>query len=80
MNTPLLTNYDGGGLGANSCPTLVIPGTVAARFFSLSMGFSRQEYWSGLPFPHSGDVPDPVVESKSPVSPALAGELFSTEP
>ena len=45
----------------------------------LSMGFSRQEYWSGLPLPPSEDVPDPMVESKSLVSPALAGELFSTE-
>ena len=43
----------------------------------LSMGFSRQEYWSGVPFPSPGDLPDPGIE---PVSPALAGEFFTTEP
>ena len=40
----------------------------------LSMGFSRQEYWSGLPFPDPEDLPNPV----SPVSPALAGAFFTT--
>ena len=40
------------------------------------MGFSRQEYWSGLPFSSAGDVPDSEIE---PVSPALAGGFFSTE-
>ena len=43
---------------------------TAARQAPLSMGFSRQEYWSGLPFPSPGDFPDPGIESKS-VSPAL---------
>ena len=43
---------------------------------SLSMGFSRQ-YWSGLPFPPSGDLPSPRI---TPASPALAGRLFPTEP
>ena len=38
-----------GGLAAKSCPTLAIPQTVACQ--ALSMGFSRQEYWSGMPFP-----------------------------
>ena len=42
-----------------------------------SMGFSRQEYWSGLLFPSPGDLPDPGIE---PVSPALAGRFFTTEP
>ena len=46
----------------------------------LSMGFPRQEYWSGLPFPSPGDLPDPGIESKSPASPELAGGLFTTEP
>ena len=41
------------------------PWTVA-RQAPLSMGFSRQEYWSGLPFPSPGDLPDPGVEPKSP--------------
>ena len=44
------------------------------------MGFSRQEYWSGLPFPPLGDLPDPGIEPMSPVSPALAGDFFTTEP
>ena len=39
-----------------------------------SMEFSRQEYWSGLPFPSSGDLPDPGIEPKSPVSPALQAD------
>ena len=47
----------------------------------LSMGFSRQEYWSGLPFPFSrGDLPDPGIELTFPASPALAGRFFTTEP
>ena len=44
----------------------------------LSMGFSRQEYWSGLLFPNPGDLPDPGVKPTSPVSPALAGGVFTT--
>ena len=43
----------------------------------LSMGFPRQEYWSGLPFPSLGDLPDPGME---PVSPALADKFFTNEP
>ena len=46
----------------------------------LSLGFSRQEYWSGLPFPAPGDLPNPGTEPVSPVSPALAGQVFTTEP
>ena len=40
----------------------------------LSMGFSRQEYWSGLPWPPPRDLPDPGIEHKSPVSPALQAD------
>ena len=47
---------------------------------SLSMGFSREEYWSGLPCPPPGDLPDPGIKPMSLVSPALAGRLFTTEP
>ena len=43
------------------------------------MGLSRQGYCSGLPFPPSGDLPDPGIEPKSPASPALAGRFFTTE-
>ena len=48
----------GGGWVAKSCPTLAAPWTVAHQA-PLSMGFSRQEYWSGLPCPSLGDLPDP---------------------
>ena len=44
------------------------------------MGFSRQEYWSGLPLPTPGDISDPGIETASPQSPALAGGFFITEP
>ena len=46
----------------------------------LSMGFSRQEYWSGLPFPAPGDISNPGIEPMSPSSPALASGFFTTEP
>ena len=60
-----------------SCVLLfVTPGTVALQA-PLSMAFSRQEYWSGLPFPSPGDLPNPGIK---PVSPALAGKFFTTEP
>ena len=53
------------------------PWTVA-RQVPLSMGFSRQEYWSGLSFLTPGYLPDPGVEPSSLMSPALAGGLFTT--
>ena len=49
---------------------------IIARQAHLSMGFSRQEYWSGLPFPSPGDLPDPGVE---PRSPALQADSLSSE-
>ena len=52
------------------------PWTVAHQT-PLSMGFSRQEYWSGLPFPSPGDLPDPEIQLTSP---ALSGRFFTTEP
>ena len=52
------------------------PWTVACQA-PLSMGFSRQEYWSGLSFPSPGDLPNPWIE---PTSPALPGGFFNTEP
>ena len=58
---------------AQSHPTLQPHGL--ARQAPLSMGFCRQEYWSELPFPSPGDLPDPGTE---PVSPALAGGFFTT--
>ena len=53
------------------------PWTVA-RQAPLSMGFSRQEYWSGLPLPPPGDLPHPGNEPASLGSPALAGRFFPT--
>ena len=46
----------------------------------LSMGFSRQEYWSGLPCAPPEDLPDPGIEPISLTSPALAGRFFTTVP
>ena len=51
----------------------VTPWTIAHQA-SLSMKFSRQEYWSGLPFPSPGDVPNPGIKAASVVFPALAGK------
>ena len=48
-----------------SCPTLCDPGAVAQQA-PLSMEFSRQEYWSGLPFPSPGHLPNPGIDPKSP--------------
>ena len=58
---------------SDSCVTL----WTVAHQTSVSMGFSRQEYWSGLPFPSPEHLPRPGFE---PLSPALAGEFFTTEP
>ena len=57
-------------LVTQSCPTLETPWTVAHQA-PLSVGFSRQEYWSGLPFPSPGDLPDPGIE---PASAALQAD------
>ena len=50
---------------------------TVGRQAPLSVGFLRQEYWRGLPFPPLGDLPDPGIE---PASTALAGGFFTTEP
>ena len=55
----------------------VIPWAVACQT-PLSMGFSWQEYWSRLPFPPRGDLPNPGIEPMSPVSPALVDGFFTT--
>ena len=55
----------------------VIPWTVPHQA-TLSMGFSRQEYWSGLPFPSPWDFPDPRMEPTSLMSLALTGKFFTT--
>ena len=63
-------------LVTKSCPTLAIPRAIALQA-PLSVGFPRQEYWSGLLFPSPGDLPDPGTE---PQSPELANGFFPTEP
>ena len=59
-------------LVAQSCPTLSAPWTP------LSMEFSREEYWTELPFPALGDLPDSGIEPISLASPALAGGFLTT--
>ena len=71
----LYINHGGGGLVTKSCPSLATPWT-AAHQAPLPMGFSRQEYWSGLPFPSPGDLPDPGIK---PRSPALQADSLLTE-
>ena len=58
----------GGGLITKLCPTLATPLTVACQA-PLSMRFSRQEYWNGVPFPSPGDLPDPGIKLRSPSFP-----------
>ena len=65
-----------GGLVAKLCLTLATPWTVAHQA-PLSMGFSRHEYWSGLPFPFPEDLSDPGIE---PRSPALQVDSLLSEP
>ena len=60
-----------------SCVRLSVTLWTVACQAPLSVGFSRQEYWSGLPFPPSGDLPDPGIKPASLVSPALAGGFFT---
>ena len=63
----------------NHVPVFVTPWTISHQA-PVSMGFFSQGYWSGLPFPPPGDLPNPAIKPISPVSSALAGEFFTTEP
>ena len=63
----------GGDLVPKLCPTSATSWTVAHQV-PLSMGFSRQEYWNGLPFPSLGNLPHPGIK---PVSPALQVDSFT---
>ena len=67
--------WNGGGLVTKSCSTLSTPRTIACQT-PLSMGFSSQEYWSGLPFPSPGNLPDPGIK---PWSPALQADCLPTK-
>ena len=69
-------------LVSKTCPIFAIKWTVAHQA-ALSVGFSRQEYWSGLPFPPPGDLPNPGIEPTSPAQQAVScstGRSFTTEP
>ena len=76
--------HGGGGLVAKSCPILAIPERLDCSNLSwtvvlqvpLSMGFSRQEYWSGVPFPSPGDL---LTQELNPGSPALQADDLSAE-
>ena len=68
------------GAGVLSCVQLFATSQNVAPQAPLYKGFSRQEQLSWLPFSSLGDVPDSGIEPPSPVSPALAGRLFTTEP
>ena len=61
-----------------SCVRLFANQWIVARQALLSMGFSRQEYPSGLPCPPPGDLPNPGIEPTSLMFPTLAGEFFTT--
>ena len=78
MGTPCM--YKGRVSSVLSCLRLSVTPRTVARQVPLSMGFPRQEYWSGLPFPSSGDLLDPGIEPMSPASPTLAGRFFTTAP
>ena len=69
VNRGKLNVTQGGGVVTKSCPTLVTPWTVACQA-PLPMGFSRQEYWCGLPSLPPGDFPDPGIKLTSPESQA----------
>ena len=69
---PRTLSSSSSSLVAKSCPTLVTPKTVACQT-PPSMGLSRQEYWSGLPFPSAEDLPNPGIE---PGPPALQADSF----
>ena len=63
-----------------NCALLFATLWIVASQAPMSIGFSRKNTGSILPFPPPGDLPDPGIEHKSPVSPALASRLFTTEP
>ena len=58
---------------------LLVTTQTAVHQAPLSLGFSRQEHWSGLPFSPPRDLPNPGIEPESPAFPALAGRFFTTE-
>ena len=74
----VMPTYRHSVLSRFSCVQLFVTLWTVACQAPLSMGFSRQEYWSGLPFFTPGDLSDPGIEPASLVAPELVGELFTT--
>ena len=72
-----LEKYESESVSCSVVSDSATPCTVASQALP-SMKFSRQEYWSGLPFPSPGVLPDPGMEPESLTSPALAGGFFTT--
>ena len=64
----------------SACVLLFVASWTVAHRAPLSMGFSRQEYWRGLPFRAPEDLPDPGIQPASLVTPALAGGFLTTTP
>ena len=75
MDSPINSSRSGKCVFSDSAT----PWTTACQA-PLSMGFSRQEHWSGLPFPPPGDLSDPEIEPTSPVSPAMQADSLPAEP
>ena len=63
-----------------SCIQLFATLWTVSYLAPLSMEFSRQEYWSGVPYPPAGDLPDPGIKPAFRTSPAFAGRFFTAEP
>ena len=68
------------GVESLSRVCLTVTSRTIAYQAPLSFGFSRQEYWNGLPFPPPGDLPNPGIKPVSPASSALASGFITTEP
>ena len=78
--SPVIPDYACACVHVKSLSCVQLPATLWAVACQalLSVGFSRQEYWSGLPFPPPGDLPNLGIEPSSLVSPALVGGFFTT--
>ena len=78
--THILTRWNVGVDSAQSlsCVRLFVTPQIAAHQAPPSLGFSRQEHWSGLPCPPPGNLPNPGIEPVSLMSPGLAGKVFTT--
>ena len=73
-----MNRKNGGAGGAQSCLILCDP--MGCSLSHSSVHGTREDDWSGLPFPSPGHLPDPGIEPKSSASPTLAGRLFTAKP